>query len=63
MVLVEVVVLGVGAGSTSTYHGECSSSFMVCVKGAPVLMLDVVSSCSTAQGFALLHCNPTDSRA
>jgi hypothetical protein len=40
----EVVVLGVGAGSTCTHHGESSSSFMICLDGTPVLMLDVVSS-------------------
>lgn len=38
----EVVVLGVGAGSTCTYYREASSSFMICLDGKPVLMLDVV---------------------
>jgi len=38
----ELVVLGVGAGSTHTYTGECSSSFMLCLDGTPILMLDVV---------------------
>jgi hypothetical protein len=39
-----LVVLGVGAGATCTYHGEASSSFMLCAAdGSPLLMLDVVS--------------------
>lgn len=39
---VELVVLGVGAGSTCTYYGECSSSFLICIDNQPLLMLDVV---------------------
>lgn len=50
-----LVVLGVGAGATCTYHGEASSSFILCADGRPVLMLDVV------RGRALLQTRDTNS--
>lgn len=37
-------VLGVGAGSTHAYHGQCSAAFMLLVDDAPFLMMDVVSA-------------------
>lgn len=39
----DVVVLGCGCGSTQTYYGQASSSFVLRLDGQPVLMLDVVS--------------------
>jgi ribonuclease BN (tRNA processing enzyme) len=41
----DVVVLGVGAGATAVFHGEASSSFVICQRGQPILLLDAVSCC------------------
>lgn len=53
--VLEVVVLGVGAGASTTYSGECSSSFMICQDGLPVLMLDVVSAIQTLSLYGAQH--------
>ena len=42
MPLLELVVLGVGAGKTQTYDGEPSSSFGLLIDGEPLLQLDLV---------------------
>lgn len=39
----EIVILGTGAGSTSVYSKECSSSFVVLADNKPVLLVDAVS--------------------
>lgn len=36
----ELVILGVGAGATSVYHGDASSAFLLRVSGSPRLLLD-----------------------
>jgi hypothetical protein len=50
----ELGVLGVGAGSTCTLYSEASSSFMICLDGDPVLMLDVVRKAHLLQHIKLL---------
>lgn len=41
--MLSVVTLGVGAGKTTVFDGECSSAFLLCIDGTPVLLLDAVS--------------------
>jgi ribonuclease BN (tRNA processing enzyme) len=38
--MLTLITLGVGAGKTRVYDGEASSSFLLCVGGEPVLLLD-----------------------
>lgn len=40
---VELVVLGVGAGATTVYTGQPSSSYVILIDGKPELLLDAVS--------------------
>jgi hypothetical protein len=36
----QLVVLGVGAGATHVYHGQCSSSFLLMAGDSPLLLID-----------------------
>ncbi len=38
---IELVVLGVGAGKTMAYEGECSSSFLILWNTKPILLVDI----------------------
>ncbi|KAG2493274.1 hypothetical protein HYH03_008411 [Edaphochlamys debaryana] len=50
----EIVILGTGAGTTCVYGGERSSSFVVLLRGEPVLLADVgygaTAACVAAVG-------------
>ncbi|GAX84931.1 hypothetical protein CEUSTIGMA_g12352.t1 [Chlamydomonas eustigma] len=54
MLNIDVVILGTGAGATTVYTQECSSSFVLRVDGIPALLADVgfgvVAACKELVG-------------
>ncbi len=46
----DLVVLGTGAGKTSVYSSECSSSYVLCHGDEPVILIDSVSAAGHQEG-------------
>ncbi len=54
---IDLICLGVGAGKSMVYEGQCSSAFILRVNLQPVLLLDIGFGV-VRQCLALAHCIP-----